>query len=81
MNKNHTTTVQMLIEILKQMPSELPVLVSGYESGFENFYPPSIQILKHEPENKYYEGEYQQSNNEDEHLIEAVVLNRMLRSD
>jgi len=81
MNKNHTTTVQMLIEILKQMPSELPVLVSGYESGFENFYPPSIEKLKHEPENKYYEGEYQQSNNVEGQIIEAVVLSRVVRDD
>ncbi len=31
-------TVGQLIEILKSLPQELPVLTSGYESGFENFF-------------------------------------------
>jgi hypothetical protein len=34
-------TVGQLVEILKSLPQDLPVLTSGYESGFENFYPPS----------------------------------------
>ena len=80
MNKN-ITTVKELIKILKQMPDHLPIFVSGYESGFENFYTPRIENLKHEPENKYYEGEYQQLSNADKQSIKAVVLDRMVRHD
>lgn len=31
-----------LIEILKSIPRNLSVLVSSYESGFENFYQRSV---------------------------------------
>jgi len=75
------TTVKELIEILKQMPDNLPVFVSGYESGFENFYTPCIENLKYEPKNKYYEGEYQRLSNTDEQSVKAVVLARIVRND
>jgi|APSaa5957512622_1039677.scaffolds.fasta_scaffold33711_2 hypothetical protein len=35
-------TVTKLIEILKSLPQDLPVLTSGYENGFENFHSPKI---------------------------------------
>ena len=76
---NEITTVKELIEILKQMPADLPVLVNGYESGFDNFYNPSIKTLKYVPEVKYWDGEFQQSDNESGNLIEAVVLQRVAR--
>jgi hypothetical protein len=41
---------------LKSLPQDLPVLTSGYESGFENFCPPRIIKVKHEPENMYYDA-------------------------
>ena len=67
-------TVGQLVEILKSLPQDLPVLTSGYESGFENFYQPSIIEVKHEPENMYYEGEFQISDEEDKNIFKAVVL-------
>jgi len=30
-------TVGQLVDILKSLPQDLPVLTSGYENGFENF--------------------------------------------
>ena len=74
-------TVRQLIEILKSLPQDLPILTSGYESGFENFYHPEIAELKHEPENMYYDGEFQSADNEDENTFEAVVLQRMVRDE
>jgi hypothetical protein len=41
------------------LPPDLPVLVSGYENGYENFYPPKVTKLKHEPDNMYYDGQFQ----------------------
>ena len=74
-------TVGQLVDILKSLPQDLPVLTSGYESGFENFYPPDIIKVKHEPENPYYEGEFQVAEDEDEETFDAVVLRRVVRDE
>jgi len=52
------STVGQLVEFLKTLPHDLPVLTSGYENGFENFYPLSIIKVRHEPENEYYDGNF-----------------------
>jgi len=74
-------TVGQLIEILKSLPQDLPVLTSGYESGFENFYQPCIIKVKHEPESPYYEGEFQIAEDGDEETFEAVVIRRVVRDE
>jgi len=74
-------TVRQLIEILKSLPQDLPILTSGYESGFENFYHPEIAELKHEPENMYYDGEFQVAEDEKEETFDAVVLRRVVRDE
>ncbi|MCD4778306.1 MAG: hypothetical protein K8R12_04980 [Desulfobacterales bacterium] len=75
------STVGQLVEFLKTLPQDLPVLTSGYENGFENFYQPSIIKVKHEPENMYYEGEFQVAEDGDEETIDAVVLRRVVRDE
>ena len=72
-------TVGQLVDILKSLPQDLPVLTSGYESGFENFYQPDIIKVKHEPENMYYEGEFQVAVDGDEETFDAVVIRRVVR--
>ena len=72
-------TVGQLAEVLKSLPQDLPVLTSGYENGFENFYPLSIIKVKHEPENMYYDGEFQVAEDGDEGTFDAVVLRRVVR--
>ena len=72
-------TVGQLVDILKSLPQDLPVLTSGYESGFENFYQPDIIKVKHEPENMYYEGEFQVAEDGDEETFDAVVIRRVVR--
>ena len=74
-------TVGQLIEVLQTFHPDLPVLTSGYESGFENFYRPDIVHLKHEPENPYYEGEFQVADDNQKGTFQAVVLQRVLRDD
>ncbi|MEZ5072700.1 MAG: hypothetical protein R2751_17505 [Bacteroidales bacterium] len=69
-------TVGELIEILKQYPNDLPVLVSGYENGYENFYPPTVKKVKHFPKNKYWDGEFQ----ENENGSDALILERRVRN-
>ncbi|KAF5424961.1 MAG: hypothetical protein C5S44_00845 [Candidatus Methanocomedens sp.] len=73
------STVGQLVEFLKTLPQDLPVLTSGYENGFENFYQPSIIKVKHEPENMYYEGEFQVAEDGDEETFDAVVIRRVIR--
>jgi len=53
--------------------------VSGYESGYENFFQPYITKLKHEPENFCYDGEFQSAEDGDKEVFEAVVLQRVER--
>jgi hypothetical protein len=74
-------TVGQLVEILKSLPEDLPVLISDYESGFENFYHPEIAELKHEPENMYYDGEFQVAEDGDEETFDAVVFKRVVRDE
>ena len=74
-------TVGQLVEILKSLPQDLPVLTSGYESGFENFYQPEIVELKHEPENMYYDGEFQVAEEDDEETFDVVVIRRVVRDE
>ncbi|MBE7413290.1 MAG: hypothetical protein HS129_14720 [Leptospiraceae bacterium] len=73
--------VQDLIEILKKFPQDLPVLTSGYETGFENFYSPKIIKVMHFPENKYWDGEFQPTENEDSEGIDVVVIERLVRDN
>jgi len=72
-------TVGQLVEILKTLPQDLPVLTSGYENGFENFYSLSIIKVKHEPENPYYDGEFQVAGEGDVGTFDVVVIRRVVR--
>jgi hypothetical protein len=74
-------TVAQLFEALKTLPPDLPVLVSGYESGFENFFHPSVLKMKHEPKNPYFDGEFQAAQEGDKDTFDAVVLARVVRDD
>jgi len=75
------STVGQLVEFLKTLPQDLPVLTSGYENGFENFYQPTIIKVKHEPENMYYEGEFQVAEDGDEETFDVVVIRRVIRDE
>jgi hypothetical protein len=69
-------TVGELIKALHQFPDDLPVLVSGYETGYENFLYPIVHKVVYEPENPYYDGQFQIS---DTNGMEVLLLNRELR--
>ncbi|MCK4981737.1 MAG: hypothetical protein KAS17_02375 [Victivallaceae bacterium] len=77
-NKNrYNVTVGELIEILKQHPKDMPVIVSGYETGYENFYQPFVKKIKHLPENPYWDGQFQL----DEDGADVLILEREVRND
>jgi len=81
MNKVDLITVEELCLILQDLPPDLPVLVSGYENGYEHFHTPYIKTVEYHPDNPYYDGEYQDAESEAKETIEALVLQRMHRSD
>ena len=56
-------------------------MTSGYENGFENFHQPSIIKVKHEPENPYYDGEFQFEEDDDVGAFDAVVIRRVVRDE
>ena len=70
-------TVGELMEILKQHPKDMPVIVTGYESGYENFYQPFEKKITHLPENRYWDGEFQL----DDKGIDVLILEREVRND
>lgn len=74
-------TVAQLIDMLKTLPQDLPVLTSGYESGFENFYSPEIVSLQHVPDNMYFEGAFQAAEDGAPNSFQAVILQREMRYD
>jgi hypothetical protein len=68
-------TVGELIKILHLYPEDMPVVVSGYENGYENFYQPYAKKVKHMPENTFYDGQFQP----DDHGTEVLLLEREVR--
>ena len=70
-------TVGELIKVLNEYPKDMPVIVSGYESGYENFYLPIVQKVRRIPETMYWDGEFQI----DESGIDALILDKELSND
>ncbi|PJZ79867.1 hypothetical protein [Leptospira meyeri] len=79
--KNNPVTVKELIQMLKDFPEDLPIFVSGYESGYDHFYKPEIIELVHRPDNMYFDGEYQIPEANEIPNISAVVFARVNRND
>jgi hypothetical protein len=78
MNKEiYNFTVGELIKILQQYPADMPVVVSGYESGYENFYHPFVKKVIHLPENFYWDGQFQLY----DQGTEVLLLEREVRTD
>ena len=75
----NTTTVKQLINILQTLPQGLPVFVTGYEDGYENFHPPFIEKVVHQPDNPYYDGEYQTAAHTKGDALEAFILARKVK--
>ena len=80
-DKKFNLTVGQLIELLQTLPQDLPILTSGFKSGFENIYSPEVVELKHEPENFYHHGEFQVAKKNDNKTFQGVILHRFLRDD
>jgi hypothetical protein len=63
------------------IPGDMMVLTDGYETGYEEIcYPQIIEVI-HEPENPYYDGEYQVAEEKNVNPIKAVAVCRNRRND
>ncbi|MBK8701374.1 MAG: hypothetical protein IPN29_18245 [Saprospiraceae bacterium] len=69
-------TVGELTKFLSQYPEDMPVVVNGRDSGFENFYPYVDKVI-HMPDNWYKDGVFQS----DKNGIEVLVLKTEMRYD
>lgn len=76
-NKLYSFTVGELIKILQQHPLDMPVVVSGYENGYENFHTPFVKKVVALPENPYWDGQFQL----DDSGAEVLILQREVRND
>ena len=76
-SKVFSFTVGELIELLKEYPMDMPVIVSGYENGYENFHHSTVQKVTHLSKNKYWDGVFQV----DENGFNVLVLEREVRND
>ncbi len=74
-------TVGELNKILSTLPPNLPVFVSGYKNGYENFFHPEVVSVRHEPDNWFEDGEFQITREEGENIFDALVLTRVNRDD
>ncbi|MCK5686915.1 hypothetical protein KAJ27_22440 [bacterium] len=79
MNKIFHCNVAQLIEKLKLFPQDAPVLVSGYENGFENFSDPVVVKVVHKSDADYWDGEFQETEASDNDVTEIIVLRRLVR--
>jgi len=75
--KTFNFTVGELIKTLEQHPEDMPVIVSGYETGYENFYLPHVKKVKHLSENMYWDGQFQL----DDNGTDVLILEREARND
>jgi hypothetical protein len=72
-------TVTKLIEELKKLPQNMPVVTNGYEGEFENILPPKIISVKFVPNQPYYDGQFQQTDSNDQVTFKAVKIEREVR--
>lgn len=71
-------TVSELIAELKKHPQDLPVLVSGYDNGFEDFFMPVVERVADDPDAWCTDGRFQI---DDDGEMDAVLLMRENRYD
>ena len=69
-------TKKELVEALKDLPDDLPILTRGYESGYDLSREVRVETLFRDPNPVWYEGEYQESDCPDHfEKVKAIVIN------
>ena len=73
-------TVNELITILKRQPENTPVLVDGYEDGYENIISVNAISVVQNTKALWYNGEYEKAEKDSNNTVKAVILSRNRRS-
>ncbi len=71
-------TVAELMQLLAVLPSDTPVLVSGYESGYDELDSANIQAktVVRDDSHARYEGEFEDAAYREGQRISCIVLGR-----
>ena len=72
-------TVAKLIDELKKLPQDLPVITSGYEGEYENILPPKTITVKFVPDEPWYNGQFQKTEKKGHDTFSAVAIEREVR--
>ena len=69
-------TKKELVEMLKDLPDDLPILTRGYESGWELAKGVEVRNVFFDEKAPWYEGTYQDIDVYDENLpeVEAIII-------
>lgn len=73
-------TVGQLIATLKEFPEDMPIVVTGYEDGYENILPPKKADLKYRPDAPYWSGPFEHAEPNDKNTFTAIIIEREVRS-
>lgn len=66
--------VKDLIDKLKALPAEAPVLVQGYEDGFDNIVAVEEIAVAKKPDAADYNGEYEEAAEKDQNVIRVAII-------
>ncbi len=70
-------TVGQLIAHLQAFPAETPVLVDGYEGGFDYPFPPQLlEVVPDWEDTLHYSGRFSEGYLADDRALSVVVLPR-----
>ena len=67
-------TVKDLIDKLKTLPADVPILVQGYEDGFDGIRTVQEITVARNPDAADYNGEYEEADKKDKDAAPAVVI-------
>ncbi|MEI9478441.1 MAG: hypothetical protein WCO26_17965 [Deltaproteobacteria bacterium] len=70
-------TVKELIELLKQFPSEAPVLIPGYEDGWDEVLRIELTNVTRNSKARWYNGTWEEASRKASDSSEAVLIHRI----
>ncbi|MEI9479140.1 MAG: hypothetical protein WCO26_21560 [Deltaproteobacteria bacterium] len=70
-------TVKELIEQLKQFPSKAPVLIPGYEDGWDEVFRIELKNVTRNPKARWYNGTWEEASKKASDFSEAVLIHRI----
>ena len=78
-------TVEELVQVLQDYPADMPVVVDGYEEGYDDLEQDLISVkeIRLDVDNEWWEGRHRDSwddRTEGTTVVDALVLPRPMKS-